>query len=105
MYKLLRAFGCSALPTALPVLPPWTPLPAKNRSWLFDVVEEFMTARWLERMHEYDFTVVHRPGKKHQSADALSMVLYLQCGQNSHVYLPISAVQCVVECTTSELRQ
>ena len=31
-------------------------------------------ARWLESLAEYEFTVRHRPGKKHTNADALSRV-------------------------------
>ena len=31
-------------------------------------------ARWLESLAEYEFTVQHRPGKKHTNADALSRV-------------------------------
>ena len=29
-------------------------------------------ARWLEQIAEYDFKIVHRPGKQHANADALS---------------------------------
>ena len=29
-------------------------------------------ARWLEQIAEYDFEIVHRPGKQHANADALS---------------------------------
>ena len=29
-------------------------------------------ARWIERLAEYDFDIVHRPGKQHSNADALS---------------------------------
>ncbi|KRX32290.1 Retrovirus-related Pol polyprotein from transposon, partial [Trichinella sp. T6] len=31
---------------------------------------EGQVARWLEKLAEFDFEVVHRPGKKHQNADA-----------------------------------
>ena len=62
-------------------------------------------ANWLEWIQEYDFNIVHRQGKKHCNADALSRVPCHQCGQDSRVNLPISAVQPVVECTTSDLRQ
>lgn len=30
-------------------------------------------ARWLEEQGQYDMTVIHRPGKKHLNADALSL--------------------------------
>lgn len=29
-------------------------------------------ARWLQKLQQYDFTIVHRPGNRHQNADALS---------------------------------
>ena len=31
-----------------------------------------MLARWLMKLNEYDFTIIHRPGAKHLNADALS---------------------------------
>ena len=33
---------------------------------------EGQTARWLEHLQRYNFTVEHRPGEKHGNADALS---------------------------------
>ena len=33
---------------------------------------EGQVARWLEALALYGYTIVHRPGKKHQNADALS---------------------------------
>ena len=29
-------------------------------------------AQWIERLAEYEFDIVHRPGKQHSNADALS---------------------------------
>ncbi|XP_078799615.1 uncharacterized protein LOC144990300 [Oryzias latipes] len=41
--------------------------------WLTRLKEpEGQLARWLEKLAEYDFQVLHRPGKVHQNADALS---------------------------------
>ena len=31
-------------------------------------------ARWIEQLAEYNFEIVHRPGKQHANADALSRI-------------------------------
>ena len=41
---------------------------------------EGQVARWLEALEEYQMEVIHRPGKKHQNADALSREGCSQCG-------------------------
>lgn len=41
--------------------------------WLTRLKEpEGQLARWLERLAEYDFEIVHRPGRLHTNADSLS---------------------------------
>ena len=41
--------------------------------WLMNFKEpEGQLARWLERLQQYDFIIVHRPGQQHKNADALS---------------------------------
>ena len=41
--------------------------------WLLSFQQpEGLVARWIERLQQYDFTVEHRSGAKHQNADALS---------------------------------
>ena len=37
-------------------------------------------ARWLQKLQQYDFDVIHRAGKKHQNADALSRCPCLPSG-------------------------
>ena len=42
-------------------------------AWLHNFKEpEGQLARWIERLQEYSFTIIHRQGRKHQNADALS---------------------------------
>ena len=49
--------------------------------WLRNFKEpEGQLARWLERLEEYNFTVVHRKGSQHNNADALSRLPCRQCG-------------------------
>ena len=50
--------------------------------WIRNFKEpEGQLARWLERLQEYNFTVVHRQGLRHCNADALSRVPCRQCGK------------------------
>ena len=43
---------------------------------------EGQLARWLEKLQELDFTIVHRPGRTHRNADALSRLPCQQCGRD-----------------------
>ena len=40
--------------------------------WLLSFCPEGQVACWLQQLQEYDFVVEHRPGLKHNNADALS---------------------------------
>ena len=51
-------------------------------TWLQSFKEpEGQLARWLEKLQEFNFTIVHRPGKSHRNADALSRLPCHQCGK------------------------
>ena len=51
--------------------------------WLRSFKEpEGQVARWLETLDSYDFELVHRPGRKHVNADALSRGPCPQCEGN-----------------------
>ena len=39
-------------------------------------------ARWLQALQEFDFEIVHRNGRLHNNAYALSCVPCEQCGQD-----------------------
>ena len=45
---------------------------------------EGQLARWLEKLQEFQFSIVHYPGKKHMNADALLRLPCQQCGRVSH---------------------
>ncbi|VDI27329.1 Hypothetical predicted protein [Mytilus galloprovincialis] len=52
-------------------------------TWLLHFKEpQGQLARWLEELSQYHMTVKHRPGKRHQNADALSRLPDLACPQN-----------------------
>ncbi|XP_063050302.1 uncharacterized protein LOC134445147 [Engraulis encrasicolus] len=54
--------------------------------WLTKMREpEGQLARWLERLGEYDFNIVHRPGRLHSNADSLSRP---PCRQSCPCQLP-----------------
>jgi len=41
---------------------------------------EGQIARWLQKLQEYQFSIIHRPGRLHNNADAMSRILCKQCG-------------------------
>ena len=45
---------------------------------------EGQLARWLQKLEEYNFTIVHRRGALHSNADALSRIPCRQCGRSNH---------------------
>ncbi|XP_062374552.1 uncharacterized protein LOC134062534 isoform X1 [Sardina pilchardus] len=59
--------------------------------WLTKMKEpEGQLARWLERLGEYDFEIIHRPGRLHNNADSLSRQ---PCRQSCPCKLPGLASQ------------
>ena len=53
----------------------------KALKWLYNFKEpEGQLARWLTSLAEYTFEIVHREGRKHSDADALSRIPCRQCG-------------------------
>ena len=54
-------------------------------TWLQNLkIPEEHLSRWLEKIQDYQFTIVHRPGCKHNNADALCQLPCQQCGGNSY---------------------
>ena len=54
-------------------------------TWLTNFREpEGQLARWLERLQEYTFKVINRRERKHNNADALSLMPCQQCGRENH---------------------
>ena len=41
---------------------------------------EGQIARWVQKLQEYQFTIIHCPGNRHNNADALSRLPCRQCG-------------------------
>ena len=61
-------------------------------TWLKNFKEpEGQLARWLERLQELDFDVVHRRGTVHRNADSLSRLPCRQCGRSNHDDAPTTA--------------
>jgi transposase InsO family protein len=54
--------------------------------WLLSFKEpEGQKVRWLEQLSQYNYTIEHRPGKKHGNADGLSRRPCRQCGRDDEV--------------------
>ncbi len=88
-----------------------------SHAWLCNFKEpEGQLARWLGKLQEFHFEIVHRGGKKHCNADALSRLLCRQCGrtfdESDSVPMGVSAVseecfvhQSLVQTDIAQLRK
>ena len=80
-------------------------------TWLRNFKEpEGQLARWLEQLQELDFEIVHRRGRSHQNADALSRLPCRQCGRIEHEPSPaaeiaVTTLQLPATNTSHTLRQ
>ena len=80
-------------------------------TWLRNFKEpEGQLAWWLERLQELDFEIVHRRGRSHQNADALSRLPCRQCGRIEHEPSPaaeiaVTTLQLPATNTSHTLRQ
>ena len=55
-------------------------------TWLSNFKQpEGQMARWIEKLQEYHFDIVHHPGRKQSNADSLSRLQCHQCGRDSHM--------------------
>ena len=67
---------------------------------------EGQLARWLEKLQEYQFTIVHRPGLRRNNADALSRLPCQQCGRQAEdIIASISSPTVSGGYSSDELRQ
>ena len=70
--------------------------------WLRSFKEpEGQVARWLEALAEYDFEVVHRPGRQHMNADGLTRQHCQQCGQQCNAAVTATSQQQEAEAVLS----
>ena len=67
---------------------------------------EGQLARWLEKLQDYQFTIIHHPGRKHNNADALSRIPCQQCGKSEAVTIaPITSTNLTDGHSSEEIRQ
>ena len=66
--------------------------------WLKNTPEPIgQQARWLEIMEEYDYEIIHRAGRLHQNADALSRYPCKQCGAVEDVIEEKTSTACKIQ--------
>ena len=74
----------------------------QSLKWLRSFKEpEGQVASWHEALAEYDFEVVHRPGRQHMNADGLSRQHCQQCGQQCSAAVTATSQQQEAEAVLS----
>ena len=69
---------------------------------------EGQLARWLEKLQEFQFTIVHRPGRAHANADALSRQPVRHCSKmctDANPHIVNSVTNSVMGYSRDELQQ
>ena len=75
-------------------------------TWLMNFKDpEGQTARWLESLQQYNFKIVHRQGRLHTNADALSRLPCSQCKRETHFSKETSTVAVVGVSSIQDLRK
>ena len=59
---------------------------------------EGQIARWVQKLQEYQFNIIHRPRLHHNNADALSRIPCRQCGM-----VPADEIAVIADITVSDL--
>ena len=55
-------------------------------AWLSNFKQlEGQLARWIEKLQEFEYEIVHHPGHRHKNANALSRLSCNQCGRSNHL--------------------
>ena len=80
-----RVIGNSHIFAALLSLPSWGTFTIRTDhgilSWIHKFKEpEGQSARWLQKLQEYEFTIIHWPGICHKNVDTMSRISCRQCG-------------------------
>jgi hypothetical protein len=55
--------------------------------WLHTMEAKGRLARWIMDLQEFDFSVVHRPGRIHNNADALSRLVPTSSSNSTNIHV------------------
>jgi len=71
--------------------------------WLWKTPEPIgQQGRWLERLSEYEFEIIHRLGRRHGNADALSRKPCRQCGLEDQIPVVAATKKATLALPSSE---